>query len=106
MQARFASNTFLVFFAVNSLDTLLSVVSVFIMRLVKVHDFFMNPTAQRFTRQQFAGSVGVAIHDGWRACFHRRVAVIIIFEVFKDVTDVQESVAIQADVDESRLHAW
>jgi hypothetical protein len=34
-----------------------------------------------------------------------RVIVIVIFEIFENVADVQESVAIEADVDESRLHS-
>jgi len=35
----------------------------------------------------------------------RAVPVVVVFEVFKDVADVQERVSIQANVDESRLHA-
>jgi NADH:ubiquinone oxidoreductase subunit 6 (subunit J) len=34
------------------------------------------------------------------------MTVIVIFEIFEDVADVQEGVAIQADVDEGGLHAW
>src|SRR5271165_1304405 len=33
------------------------------------------------------------------------MAVIVIFEVFEDVADVQERVSIQPNVDECRLHA-
>jgi len=33
------------------------------------------------------------------------VAVIVVFEVFENVADVEECVAVQADVDERRLHA-
>jgi len=33
------------------------------------------------------------------------VVVIVIFEVFEDIADVQESVAIQPDIDEGGLHA-
>jgi hypothetical protein len=33
-----------------------------------------------------------------------RMVVIVIFEIFENVADVQEGVAIKADVDESRLH--
>ena len=33
------------------------------------------------------------------------VSVIVVFEIFKHVTDVQEGIAIQADIDESGLHA-
>ena len=50
--------------------------------------------------------------SGMRFCFHRggkrhfmRVVVIVIFKIFEDVADVQEGVAIQTDVDESRLHS-
>ena len=34
------------------------------------------------------------------------VAVIVVFEIFEDIADVKESIAIEADVNESRLHAW
>jgi hypothetical protein len=33
------------------------------------------------------------------------VAVIVVFEIFKNITDVQEGVAVQADIHERRLHA-
>ncbi len=31
--------------------------------------------------------------------------VVVVFQVFKEVGDVQEGVAIEADIDEGRLHA-
>jgi hypothetical protein len=34
-----------------------------------------------------------------------RIAVVVLFEIFEDVADVQEGIAIEADIDESRLHA-
>jgi hypothetical protein len=34
------------------------------------------------------------------------VAVVIAFEIFEDVTDVQKCIAVEADVHESGLHAW
>ena len=34
-----------------------------------------------------------------------RVVMIVIFKIFENVADVQEGVAIQTDVDESRLHS-
>jgi hypothetical protein len=33
------------------------------------------------------------------------VAMIVVFEIFEDVADVQKGIAIQADIHESRLHA-
>jgi hypothetical protein len=33
------------------------------------------------------------------------VAVIVVFEIFEDIADVKESIAIEADVNERRLHA-
>jgi hypothetical protein len=33
------------------------------------------------------------------------VTMIVVFEVFEDIADIQKGVAVQADVDESRLHA-
>jgi hypothetical protein len=32
------------------------------------------------------------------------MAVIIVFEIFENVADVQESVAVEADIDERGLH--
>jgi hypothetical protein len=43
-----------------------------------------------------------------RGCHGRgfvRVAVIVVFEIFKNVADVQEGVAVQTDIHECRLHA-
>jgi hypothetical protein len=34
------------------------------------------------------------------------MTMIVVFEVFEDIADIEKGVAIQADVDESRLHAW
>jgi hypothetical protein len=40
---------------------------------------------------------------------HRRlfvpVSVIVVFQIFENVTDIQEGIAVQADIHESRLHA-
>jgi hypothetical protein len=33
------------------------------------------------------------------------MAVIVVFEVFENVADVQESVAVEADIDERGLHS-
>src|SRR6266567_4742011 len=42
---------------------------------------------------------------GMRHMRFRRMAVLVVLEVFENVADIEESVAIQADVHESRLHA-
>ena len=31
--------------------------------------------------------------------------MVIVFEIFEDVADVQEGIAVEADIDEGRLHA-
>lgn len=43
-----------------------------------------------------------------RSCRNRRfsVSVIVIFQIFENVADVQEGVSIQADVHECGLHSW
>jgi hypothetical protein len=33
------------------------------------------------------------------------MAVVIVFKIFKDVADVEESIAVEADINESGLHA-
>jgi hypothetical protein len=93
-------NTFL--FLVPSLRLLLVG-----MGFIEVNNLLVHRAryAQRFARQHFPGCVGVAIDDNRRRRFMRAVAVIIIFEVFEYVADVQKRIAIQADVDECRLHA-
>jgi hypothetical protein len=37
--------------------------------------------------------------------FYRSNNVVVVFKIFKEIADVQEGVAIQADVYEGRLHA-
>ena len=73
---------------------------------VEVHDLLMNrPGGKHFARQHFPRCVRVTIHYGRCRRIMRSVSVVVIFEVFEHVAYVQECVAIQADVDESRLHA-
>src|SRR5438045_7572821 len=58
-----------------------------------------------FSRENFdgryrrSGSI-----DGGRDMFVP-MTVIVIFEIFENVADVQEGVAVQADIHERRLHA-
>lgn len=33
------------------------------------------------------------------------VIVVVVLEIFEDVTDIEESVAIETDIDESGLHS-
>jgi hypothetical protein len=77
-------------------------------RLVEMHDLFVHfsPACQRLARQHFPWRMRVAVYNYrcWRVM--RAMPVIVIFQVFEYVADVQKCVAIQADVDESRLHAW
>src|SRR6202022_302383 len=61
---------------------------------------------QRFTRQN--------VHGEFRRGRPRRqgevllmpLAVIVVLEIFENIADVQEGVAVQANVYEGRLHAW
>jgi hypothetical protein len=79
-------------------------------RLVEMHVVVTAGRCEGFTGQQFDGGGPVSASDGGE----RRVSggmgvivtMIVVFEVFEDITDVEKGVAIQADVDESRLHAW
>jgi hypothetical protein len=79
-------------------------------RLIEVHVIVNAGSCKGFTRQQFNGGGRIAASNGGE----RRVSggmgvivtMIVVFEIFEDIADVQESVAIQADVDECRLHAW
>src|SRR5579859_1502411 len=59
--------------------------------------------------QRFAGQ---SFHQGGSGRNRRRcvrplamaVVMIVVFEIFEDVADVQERVAVQSDIDERRLH--
>ena len=62
--------------------------------------------SQRFAREQLDG-LDFGRDDG-RSCaggMFVPVAVIVVFEVFEDIAHVEKSVAVQADVHESGLHA-
>lgn len=72
--------------------------------------FFMlvrgRGVAQRFTGKQFdnVGRRGRKRRRSGR-CVGVRVAVIVVFQIFENVADVEERIAIEADVNESGLHA-
>jgi len=61
--------------------------------------------AQRFARQNFDRRSAAAVFGGSRrGRLLVPVAVIVILEIFENVADVQEGIAVQADINESRLH--
>jgi hypothetical protein len=70
-----------------------------------VHVFVNIGSRQSFTGQELDGGRRMASGDGRDGRVTRSVTVIVVFEVFENVADVEERVAIQADLDESRLHA-
>jgi hypothetical protein len=84
--------------------------SVIGVRLIEMRVFVTAGSCEGFTGQQFDGGGHVSTGDGGE----RRVTgsmgvimtMIVVFEVFEDIADIEKGVAIQADVDESRLHAW
>ena len=86
-------------------------------RLVAVLDSVVDPVFDSVqvggfggVTDRFAGQYFGVYRDGnlWRRCGVRLgvpVAVIVIFEIFENVADVQEGVAVKPDVHESGLHA-
>ena len=60
---------------------------------------------ERFTRQQINRLPGGDSRHCGGMRFAVTVAVIVVFEIFENIADIQEGVAIQADVHESGLHA-
>src|SRR5271157_3732422 len=72
--------------------------------------FFMlvrgSGVAERFARKKF-DIVGWSRRKRRRSrgCVRVRVAVIVVFEIFENVADVEESIAVEADINESGLHA-
>jgi hypothetical protein len=86
---------------------LLHVVSFFLMKLFVVRFFVMfSGAGQGLTREQLDGRT---IRGRQRRSRSLRLLVwmpvIVVLEVFENVADVQESVAIETNVHESGLHA-
>src|SRR5271157_176265 len=71
---------------------------------VEVHLFVHPYRRQRFPRQNFDGRFSLSRQRG-RGRISVSLTVIIILEVFENVADIQEGVAIQANIHECRLHA-
>jgi hypothetical protein len=66
----------------------------------------LRSAAKRFTGEQLNGVHGNGRNSGrgsvrWLV----RVAVVVVFEIFENVADVEKSIAIEADINECRLHA-
>src|ERR1051325_971099 len=80
----------------------------FVMRILARFGVPFGGAREGFTWKQFDGRT-VACGDcgdrGTRSVLFVRLAVLVVLEVFKNVADVEKSVAIQANVHESRLHA-
>jgi len=78
-------------------------------RLVEMRVVVTAGRCEGFTGQQFDGGGRVSASDGGSRRVSRGMGVIVtmivVFEVFEHIADVEKGVAIQADVDESRLHA-
>jgi hypothetical protein len=79
-------------------------------RLIEVRFVVNTGGCEGFAGQQFDGGGRIAAGNGGERRVSRGMGVIVtmivVFEVFEDIADVEKGVAIQADVDESRLHAW
>jgi hypothetical protein len=62
--------------------------------------------AEGFAGKQF-DNIGRRGRERGRSgrCVGVRVAVIVVFQIFENIADVEESIAIEADVNESGLHA-
>lgn len=79
-------------------------------RLIEVNVVVNTGGCEGLTGQQFDGGGRIAASNGGERRVSRGmgviVSMIVVFEVFENIADVQEGVAIQADVDECRLHAW
>jgi hypothetical protein len=61
--------------------------------------------AQRFSGKNFDGRSATTVFRGSHGWVLVPVAVIVILKIFENVADVQEGIAIQADINERRLHA-
>jgi hypothetical protein len=79
--------------------------------LVEMHDLFVDVrfvsagSAERFARKDIDGDTTRRSRQSGRGSVSMRVPVIVVFEVFENIAHIEKRVAIQADIDESRLHA-
>ena len=90
---------------------------------IRMHWLFMRDGLLcgviRTERSRFIGAVSAgkrltrqSLNQGSRGWNGRRrrvtmtVVVIVVFKILEDVADIKESVAIQPDIHECRLHAW
>jgi hypothetical protein len=87
--------------------SLLVMAGFFRMKLFVVWVSLMLTSAgQRFARKEFdRGSIGGGQRWSQPLWLLVRLPVIVIFQVFENVADVEESIAIETNVHESRLHA-
>ena len=82
------------------------IVAVLFARLIQRDRLFMNSArGERLARQRFDKGAARSRGNRGRGSVSMRMAVIVVFEVFENVADLEECVAVQADVDERRLHA-
>ena len=81
-------------------------VAIFLARLVQRNCLFVDGArGEVFARQRFDQRAARGCGNRGRGDVTVGMSVIVVFEVFENVADVEEGVAVQADVDESRLHA-
>jgi hypothetical protein len=93
------------FGAIVMIDFFVVFVVRFAGRFIEMQNFFAH--ADGFAGQALDGGAAAVAMSGRRwAVLLVAMAVIVIFQIFENIADVQESVAIEADVHESRLHAW
>jgi hypothetical protein len=83
--------------------------SFFAVSFVRVIFFMLirgSGAAKRFTGKQFDNVRRSRRERGRRGrLIGVCMPVIVVFEIFKDVANVEESIAIEADIDESGLHS-
>jgi hypothetical protein len=81
-------------------------VAIFLARLVQRDRLFMdNARGEGFAGQRLDERAARGRGNRGRGGVSVRMTVVVVFEIFENVADVKECVAVEADVDESRLHA-
>jgi hypothetical protein len=76
------------------------------MSLIEVDHFFVNSGGgECFARQQLDRGNACLAHRSRTRRFPVSVPVFVVLKIFEYVAYIQEGVAIEADVDECRLHA-
>src|SRR5258706_5612350 len=86
--------------------TVIVIMAMLFARLVQRDGLLMDGArGEGFAGQRFDERAARGRGNRGRGGVSVRMTVVVVFQIFENVADVKECVAVEADVDESRLHA-